>query len=154
MYGNCQSITILKGIFMDIEKLFCFLTKNYDLSYKYQEFTNCYGGNWIVQTHSFYNDSGCFTIYIEVQRGISFWYSSYFSKEREKLCEIEIDISSIEPQVWTRYEKIWIFKRPFFWGNSNKVLCILSEVLKVHLAKNRNFFGIQVSRKTQKTGDG
>ena len=48
---------------MNIEKLFVFLIRDYGLAYKYQKFINCYGGNWIVQTYSFYNDSGCFTIY-------------------------------------------------------------------------------------------
>ena len=51
---------------MNIEEMFDFLKKNYNLSYEYQEFTNCYGGGLTVQTHSFYNDSGCFTIYIEI----------------------------------------------------------------------------------------
>ena len=45
------------------------------------------GGNWTVQTHSFYNDSDCFTIHIEVQRGIDFWYTSRFSTERTELCK-------------------------------------------------------------------
>ena len=29
---------------MNIEKIFDFLKKDYNLSYKYQEFINCYGG--------------------------------------------------------------------------------------------------------------
>ena len=129
---------------MNIEELFDFLKKDYNLSYKYQEFTKCYEGNWIVQTHSFYNDSGCFTIYVEIQRGIEFWYASRFSTERKELCEREIDIYSIETEIWDRYAKFWIFKRPFFWWNENKVLRTLAKVLKVHLTKNNNFFGIRV----------
>ena len=129
---------------MNIEELFDFLKKDYNLSYKYQEFTKCYEGNWIVQTHSFYNDSGCFTIYVEIQRGIEFWYASRFSTERKELCEREIDIYSIESGIWDRYAKFWIFKLPFFWWNENKVLRTLAKVLKVHLAKNNDFFGIRV----------
>ena len=113
---------------MKIEELFGFLIKDYGLTYRYQEFSNCYSGKWTVHTHSFYNDSGCFTIYIEIQ----------------ELCEREIDVSSIEPQIWKKFEKKWIFKWPFFWWNDNKVLNALAEVLKVHLAKNDNFFGIQI----------
>ena len=124
--------------------MFDFLKKNYNLSYEYQEFTNCYGGGWTVQTHSFYNDSGCFTIYIEVQRGMCFWYSSHFSTDREELCEREIDISSIEPYFWRKNEKILFFKNPFFWWNSKRVLKTLAEALKAHLAKDNCFFGIQV----------
>ena len=137
---NCCS----QGVFMNIEELFCFLKKDYNLSYKYQEFNNCYGGNWTVQTHSFYNESGCFTIYCEIQRGLGFWYASRFSTERTELCEREIDVSSIEPQIWDKNERIWIFKNPFFWWNANKVLSTLAQVLKAHLAKYNDFFGIQV----------
>ena len=129
---------------MNIEELFDFLKKDYKLSYRYQEFINCYGGSWTVQTHSFYNDSGCFTIHIEIQRGMDFWYASRFSTERKELCEKEIDVSSIEPQIWDKYERIFIFKNPFFWWNDNKVLSTLAEALKVHLLKNNEFFGIQV----------
>lgn len=38
---------------MNIEELFDFLKKDYNLSYGFQEFNNCYGGNWTVQTHKF-----------------------------------------------------------------------------------------------------
>ncbi|MBE6601039.1 MAG: hypothetical protein E7637_00830 [Ruminococcaceae bacterium] len=129
---------------MNIEELFDFLRKDFNLSYRYQEFANCYGGNWIVQTHSFYNDSGCFTIYIEIQRGIDFWYSSRFSTVREELCEKEIDVSSIEPQIWDKNARFWIFKNPFFWWSDNRVLHTLAEVLKVHLVSNNEFFGIHL----------
>lgn len=129
---------------MNVEKLFVFLIKDHNLSYRYQEFINCYGGNWTVQTHSFYNDSGCFTIYFENQRGIDFWYASRFSTERKELCEKEIDVSSIEPQIWEKHERIWIFKNPFFWWNDNKILSTLAEALKIHLAKCNEFFGIKV----------
>ena len=129
---------------MNIEELFDFLMKDYNLSYRYQEFINCYGGSWTVQTHSFYNDSGCFTIHIEIQRGMDFWYASRFSTEREELCEKAIDVSSIEPQIWDKHEKILCFKRPFFWWSDTKVLRALAEALKEHLANNDEFFGIQV----------
>ena len=129
---------------MNIENLFDFLMKDYNLSYRYQEFNNCYGSSWIVQTHSFYNDSGCFTIHIEIQRGMDFWYASRFSTERKELCEKEIDVSSIEPQIWDKNERIFVIKNPFFWWNDKKVLNTLAEALKVHLAKYNQFFGIQV----------
>ena len=129
---------------MNIEKLFDFLKKDYNLSYRYQEFINCYGGNWTVQTHSFYNESGCFTIYFEIQRGMYFYYASHFSTERKELCEREIDVSSIEPQIWKKKGRIFIFNNPFFWWSDNKVLRTLAEVLKIHLAKHNEFFGIQV----------
>ena len=129
---------------MNIENLFDFLVKDYNLSYNYQEFANCYGGGWTVQTHSFYNNSGCFTIYIEIQRGMEFWCSSRYSTKRKELCERAVDVSSIEPQIWNKYEKIGIFKNPFFWWNDNKVLSTLAKALKVHLVKDNEFFGIKV----------
>ena len=64
---------------------------------------------------SFYNDSGCFTIYIEIQRGMVFWYFSRFSTGREELCEKEINVSSIEPQIRDKNERVWIFKNPFYY---------------------------------------
>ena len=129
---------------MNIEELFDFLTKDYNLSYKYQEFTNCYGRNLTVQTYSFYNHSGCFTIYYEVPRYMGFCVSSEFSTEREKLRERNVDISLIEPQIWNKRERFLVFKNPFFWWSDKKVLTTLAEVLKIHLAKNNEFFGIQV----------
>ena len=70
--------------------------------------------------------------------------TSQFSTKREALCEKEIDVSSIEPQIWDKYERICIFKNPFFWWNDNKVLSTLAEALRAHLKKNNEFFGIQV----------
>ena len=130
-----------------MENLFDFLIKDYNLSYQYQEFLNCYGGNWTVQAHSFYNESGCFTIYNEVQRGLSFYCASQLSTEREKLCEREVDISLMEPHVWKERQTLWFFKNPFFWWSDKKVLSTLAEALKVHLAKNNEFFGITVTKR-------
>ena len=131
---------------MNVENLFGFLMKDYGLIYKYQEFHNCYGGNWIVHTHSFYNDSGCFTIYNEIQRGIDFCYASKFSTKCEDLCERGINVSLIEPQIWKKRERFWIIKNPFFWCSETKVLTTLAEVLKEHLCKGNYLFGIQVKK--------
>ena len=129
---------------MSIEELFDFLIKDYGLIYKHQKFTNCYGGNWVVETHSFYNESGCFTIYVEFQRGTYFYFSSKFSTNYEELSERELDISLIEPEIWNKRERFLFFKNPFWWWCDNKVLKTLAEVLKVHLAKGNDLFGIQV----------
>lgn len=126
----------------NIEERFDFLIKDYHLSYKFQVFHPF--GNWTMHTHSFYNDSGCFTIYYEVGRDMFFFYSSKFSTELEQLREKGIDVSLLEPEIWKKNERIFIFKNPFFWVMNNKVLNTLSEALKVHLAKNNDFFGIQV----------
>ena len=130
---------------MKISELFDFLVKDYNLSYKYQEFENCYGC-WSVRTHSFYNDSGCFTIEFVIQREMNFCCSSQFSTVHKELCERDVDVTLIEPQVWEKHEKIWIFKRPFFWWSEEKVLKALAEALEVHLGKGNDFFGIPVKR--------
>ncbi len=128
---------------MNIEEMFGFLIKDYNLFYQKQNFPNCYGG-WDVEIHSFYNESGCFSIYIEFQRGMSFWYASRFSADYEKICEREVNVSSLEPQLWEKFERKWIIKNPFFWWNNKKVLCALAEIIKIHLSKNKEFFGIRV----------
>lgn len=131
---------------MDIESLFGFLEEDYNLSYKYQEFSNCYGGNWLVQAHSFYNESGCFTFHLLVQRNeLDFYCSPHFSTERDELCERMVDISTIEPEIWNKHMKAWIFKRPFFWWSNKKVLSAFSEALKAHLVKGNDLFGIRVN---------
>ena len=130
---------------MNIEILFDFLKKDYNLSYKYQEFLNCYGGYWTVQTHSFYNDSGCFTIHYLLQKNeLDFYYAMRFSTERKELCEKMVDICSIEPEIWRKYTKLGIFNRPFFWWNNNKVLTAFADALKTHLAMKKQFFGIRI----------
>ena len=40
---------------MDFKKDFTILAKKYNLNYQYQDFKNCFGGNWWVYTHSLYN---------------------------------------------------------------------------------------------------
>ena len=130
---------------MNVRELFEFLIKDYGFSHEYQQFENCYNGNWVVQTHSFYNDNGCFTIHYLCQKNeLNFYYASQFSSNLEELCERMVDVRSIEPTVWDRYSKIWIFNRPFFWWNNNKVLIVFAQALNTHLHKNNEFFGIKI----------
>ncbi|MBE6797195.1 MAG: hypothetical protein E7531_02510 [Ruminococcaceae bacterium] len=130
---------------MHIREVFDFLITDYGLEYKHQEFINAYDGNWTVQAYSFYNNSGCFTIHNLVQRDeLDFYYSPKFSQELSELCGKGVNICTIEPEIWDKHTKIWRFKRPFFWLNNNKVLSVFAEVLKTHLSKNKEFFGIQI----------
>lgn len=130
---------------MCIEKYFDFLVKDYGLDYKYQEFHNCYNGNWNVYTYSYYNKSGCFTIHSLPQRGeLDFYYAERFSTNLNELYEKMINISSIEKNIWEKYTKIGIFNNPFFWWSNRKVLETLAEVLKVHISKYGEFFDIKV----------
>ena len=100
---------------MDIAKTLEFLVQDYKLNYRYQVFHNCYGGGWTVYTHSYYNDSGCFTVHSMPQRGeLDFYFAKKFSCERKAIYEKIIDIAFIEPDIWNARGKIWIFNNPFF----------------------------------------
>lgn len=126
------------------KKQFDFLVKDNGLKYVYQEFYNCYGGNWRVYTHSYYNQSGCFTIHTLPQRGeLDFYYAKEFSTVLENLCELLIDISSIEKEIWDKHNKILFFRNPFFWWSRNKVLKALAEVIRQKLIKKMNFLGLK-----------
>lgn len=136
---------IIEVFVMNIEKLFDFLVKDYNLSYKYQEFTNCFGMGLLVRTHSFYNESGCLSIYEEVQFcSMSFYYASKFSTKLDDLLERGIDVTLIEPEIWNKRGKIFNIRNPFFWWGYKRILKTFAEVLQAHLTKNNEFFGIQV----------
>lgn len=132
---------------MDIEKHLGFLVKDYGIKYAYQDFKNCYGGNWRVYTHCFYNESGCFTIHYLPQRGeLDFYFAKEFSNVRENLCERLIDINSVEKEIWKKHEKLLFFKDPFFWWNNKKILQALAEVIKAQIKKRGEFFGVKVKK--------
>ena len=116
---------------MRVEKLFNFLVEDYKLTYKHYVFENCYNLGYTVYTHSFFNRSGCFTIYSLPQRGeLDFYYAKL------------LDICSIEKEIWDKHTKFGFIKNPFFWRNEEKVLTVLAEVLKAHINKHSEFFGI------------
>ncbi len=130
---------------MDIKELFGFLVKQYGLTYVYQDFKNCFDGNWQVYTHSFYNESGCFTIHNLPQRGeLDFYYAKKFSNNRKDLCEKMIDIRSAEEEIWKKHSNVLGIRNPFFWWSEKKVLSTLVEVIKSQIKKKGEFFGIEI----------
>ena len=130
---------------MNFEKQFVDLAKRYNLTYIYQYFNDCFGGNWYVYTHSLYNDSGCFTIHCLPQRGeVDCYYAKRFSNDREELCDELINIFEVEKEIWNKSEKILFFKNPFYYWNPNRIIKTLFEVIKVSIEKNNEFFGIKV----------
>ncbi len=130
---------------MDIKKEFTNLAKKYNLSYQYQEFENCFGGNWWVYTHSLYNESGCFTIHCLPQRGeVDFYYSEKFSHDRKELCGKPINVYEVEKEIWIKKEKIVFFKNPFYYWNHKRVIKTLIQVINVSIEKNNEFFGIKI----------
>lgn len=84
---------------MNFKKEFNDLANTYTLKYKYQEFENCFGGNWKVYTHSLYNESGCFTIHCLPQRDeVDFYYTEKVSDNRKELCGKSINVFEVEKE--------------------------------------------------------
>ena len=130
---------------MDFKREFDDLAKKYKLSYQYQVFEKCFGGNWYVIAHSLYNTSGCFTIHCLPQRGeVDCYYAEKFSNDRKKLCGKLVNIFEVERDIWSRKEKIWFFKNPFYYWNSDRIIKTLIEVITVSIEKHNQFFGIKL----------
>ena len=122
---------------------FCFLEKLYGLKYKFQTFDLQRG--WIISAHSFYNDTGCFTIHNMESRGeLYFYYSKRFSKNRNKLYEKSINIYSVEKEIWDKYGRFGWIPNIFFWWNNKKILRVSAEVVKAHINKYNKFCGITI----------
>ncbi len=125
---------------MNIEKQFEFLVKDYGLKYSYQEFNDCYGGYWWAYTHSYYNESGCFTIHVLPQRGeIDFFFAERFSTVREELCKNEINEQSIGQSIWNTAKKKFLFGY-----RKSLYLETLAKAIKFQIKKYGSFFGIKV----------
>jgi hypothetical protein len=123
-----------------LENTFSFLVKDYGLKYSYQKFKNCFGGYWSVDTHSYYNESGCFTIHILSQGGeIDFFYAKKFSTVREELCECELNYETIGCEFGQDVEE-----KLFYVGNQDSKFKIVAEAIKTKVAKDGEFFGIEV----------
>ena len=130
---------------MDFKKEFTDLAQKYNLSYQYQDFENCYGGNWWVYTHSLYNDSGCFTIYCLPQRcEVSFYFADKFSTDIHELCDKLINVFDFEKEIWSKHEKFLIFKNPFYYWSIERTIKVLIEVINVLIEKSNEFFGIKI----------
>ena len=125
---------------MDIQKQFEFLTKDYGLKYSYQDFHNCYDGYWWVCTHSYYNSSGCFTIVHLPQRNeLDFYYAKQIGNTLESLHECTIDEQSVEPGIWAKA------KKKFLFGYRNSlILETLAVVIQQQINKNGEFFGVKI----------
>ena len=92
-----NKLLFLGGNLMDFKKEFTNLAKKYNLNYQYQDFKNCFEGNWWVYTHSLYNDSGCFTIHVLPQRGeVDCYFTEKFSTDRKELCGNPIHVFEVE----------------------------------------------------------
>lgn len=135
----------------NIEKAFEFLVRDYGLKYEYQAFFDAFndGRGWNIFTYSYYNESGCFTVHTLPQRGeLDFYCSENFSTNYQNLYErnINIYITTLEEEIWKKHSKIWIFNKPFFWCSTRRVTQAVADVLKVHIEKFGEFYGIKVDK--------
>lgn len=121
-----------------------FLTEEYDLRYQYQEFTNCFGGYWYVETFSFYNENGCFTFHYIPQRGeFDIYYSQEFFTEHKKLIERHINETD------EFGENVWQEERKLHKGVRGYALYfkVIAELIRRKIENNGEVFGIKVNKK-------
>ena len=120
-----------------------FLCLDYNLKYKASEFTNYLSTNGSVETYSYYNDFGCFTISNFAVKG-ELDYLVFKSIDDMQQCFLsKASISNFLINIFNYEQEIWK-KNPFYWLNTNKTLRVLSEVIKSQIKKNGNFFGIEI----------
>lgn len=126
-----------------------FLCKDYGLKYTFQKFEKYPFGNWCVDMYSFYNESGCFSVYNLTQRDeVAFYFSRKFSDNIDELKEKSISIESVEKDIWEKHRKTGFLKIPFFWGSNMQVFRALAEVIKTQIEKYGSFFEISVTKCT------
>lgn len=124
-----------------------FLCKDYGLNYAFQRFEKYPFGNWCVDMYSFYNESGCFSVYNLTQRDeVDFYYARKFSSNIDELKGKSISIESVEKDIWEKHRKTGFLKIPFFWGSNKQVFRALAEVIKAQIDKHGEFFGIKVNK--------
>ena len=125
---------------MNVSKIFDFLVYEYKLKYAKQQFNNCYNGTWTVITYSFYNESGCFTIYTLPERGdLDFYHSKKYSDELGKLCSSRVNVESIGTEIWQKAKK-----KIFFEYRHKLFLRTLAEVIRYNVQLNGSFCGVKV----------
>ena len=113
-----------------IKKYLGFLETEYDFKFTFQTFHEYYGFRGPIDTYSFYNQYGCFTLHHVVQKGEWSWYTSKsFSKDQYQLLKTEINQGG------------YISGRCWFYST---VLKKLSNIIKTHINCYNSFFGIKV----------
>ena len=122
---------------------FRFLVDEYNMQYAYNTFP--LSENWGYSAYSFYNDTGCFTIYsLPARDELSFYRSDIYWSNWHTLSQQGVDMTVIEPEIWKKRMRIGFIPNPFFWWNTRKVITVAVEALKEHIRKNGSFLGIKV----------
>ncbi|MDE6655492.1 MAG: hypothetical protein K2J85_00705 [Anaeroplasmataceae bacterium] len=116
-----------------ILKYFGFLTSQYDMIFKFQSFKDYHGFHGPIDTYSFYNKNGCFTLHNIVQKGEWMWCTSKkISDNQYELLENEVA------------QRDYLSKRYFF---TSQWLKELSKVLQIEIKTKGTVFNIEVSEK-------
>jgi hypothetical protein len=125
---------------MSIENSLRFLQEQYGLSYGFQTFKkdvteNFYGP---MNTYSFYNETGCFTIYHAVQRNE--W--EYYLSKKYSQNQAELLSQNISQIVFTAIGK----KRKSLKNLFRSENTIIADIIKEQISINGEFYGIKVIR--------
>lgn len=107
-----------------------FLVDDYQMQFSFQSFDEYKGFSGPVNTYSFYNENGCFTLHQVVQHGEWGWYAS------KEYCENQYDLLETE-----------IKQNEFISENSlsyKKMLKELAFCILNQISVSNNFFGIKV----------
>lgn len=123
-----------------ILKYLGFLVTEYDFSFKFQTFENYRGFCGPVDTYSFYNNYGCFTLHNIVQKGEWGWFlSDKFSDNQYALLSSEIPQDQYISCCWTLRGQ----------------LKQLTNSIKIQLLSTGMMFGIKTTAKAGgKSGNG
>ncbi len=108
-----------------------FLKDNYGFCFCHQTFNRYHGFEGPIETYSFYNPHGCFTLHNIVQKGEWGWYySKNFSLKQEELLEQEID------------QSLYVSQRNMF--TNYNIWKLLAQSIKQQISVSGSVFGIKV----------
>lgn len=125
MCYNGESQTILKFL--------GFLVDEYQMKYMFQTFNEYLGFHGPINTYSFYNQYGCFTLLQVVQRGEWSWHvSGKIDTNLYNLLQTEIKQKDFIQHSTMSYKKH---------------LKLLADVIKEQVECSQRFFGITVKKK-------
>ena len=113
--------------------IFGFLIREYNLQFKFQTFGMYHNFYGPMDTYSFYNEFGCFTLHNAVQRGEwGLYKSEKFSEDQYKLMAREI-YDCDYPTKWHWTTTGWLKD--------------LAQAIKEGIDKEGTLFGIRVEKK-------
>ncbi len=123
--------------FMNVEKDFKILIEKYGFKYGFNNFPSFHGFSGPFFTYSIYNEYGCFTILLSVQRNEEEYYVSKKFANNKDVLLFEQQISQ---QVFKLLKRLR--KNPLNWFRRDNAL--LAGYITNEIKKNGEFFGIKV----------